>query len=185
MPLPEQVIEQLGRETPQSQGWAWDALLFCGGMLFLSVAIYVGLKYGSEPYWTKQISNTKDAVSAAAASVPVTDQAQIVSFYSQTANLKAALANHQFTSQFFTWLENNTEANVYYVNLQLSAGGRVNLRGVGKTEADINQQLAIFENAPEVEDVSLSGVTVPQGGTGYAFNVVLTMAPSVFASPSL
>jgi len=33
MPLPQQVVEQLGRgETSNSQGWAWDALLFCGGM---------------------------------------------------------------------------------------------------------------------------------------------------------
>ncbi len=185
MPLPQQVIEQLGREAPESQGWAWDALLFCGGMLFLAVAIYVGLKYGSEQYWSAQIIRTQDAVNAAAASVPVTDQAQIVSFYSQSANLKSALAGHQFTSKFFTWLENNTEANVYYQNLQLSAGGKVTLKGAAKTEADINQQLAIFENAPEVTGVSLSGVSVAQTGSGYTFNVVLTMASSVFASPSL
>jgi hypothetical protein len=185
MPLPQQVIEQLGRETPDSQGWAWDALLFSGGMLFLVVLIYVGLLFGSESYWKGQISTTQDAVKHAAASVSVTDQAQIVSFYSQTANLKTALAGHQFASKFFSWLESNTEANVYYQNLQLSAGGRVALKGSAKTEADINQQLAIFENAPDVSSVSLSGVSVSQTGSGFIFNVVLTMNPSIFAAPSL
>ncbi len=185
MPLPQQVIEQMGRETPDSQGWAWDALLFSGGMLFLVVLIYVGLKFGSEPYWTGQISSAQDAVHAASVSVPATDQAQIVSFYSQTANLKTALANHQFTSQFFSWLEKNTEANVYYQTFQLSNGGRVTLKGAAKTEADINQQIAIFENAPDVASVSLSGVSVMQSGNGFTFNVGLTMAPSVFSSPSL
>jgi len=185
MPLPQQVIEQLGRETPDSQGWAWDALLFAGGMLFLVVLIYVGLKFGSEPYWTNQISTTKSAVSRAAASVPATDQAQIVNFYSQTANLKTALTSHQFTSQFFAWLESNTEANVYYQTFQLSSGGRVSLKGEAKTEADINQQIAIFESSPDVSGVSLSAVTAGQAGGGFTFNIALVMNPSIFSSPSL
>jgi hypothetical protein len=185
MPLPQQVIEQLGRETPDSQGWAWDALLFSAGMFFLVVLVYVGLKFGSEPYWVGQISSTTDAVNRASASVPATDQAQIMSFYSQTANLKTVLANHQFTSKFFSWLENNTEANVYYQTFQLSAGGRVALKGAAKTEADINQQIAIFENAPGVTSVSLSGISVAQSGGGFIFNVALTMSPTIFSAPSL
>jgi Tfp pilus assembly protein PilN len=186
MPLPQQVVEQLGRgETSDSQGWAWDALLFSGGMLFLVVAIYVGLKFGSETYWNNQLTTTQNAVTKASASVSPADQAQIVSFYSQTANLKSALANHQFTSKFFSWLENNTEANVYYQTFQLSAGGKVTLKGAAKTEADVNQQIAIFENAASVTSVALSGVSVAQTGGGFIFNVALTMSPSVFAGSSL
>ena len=185
MPLPQQVIEQLGRENPDSQGWAWDALLFSGGVLFLVVLIYVGLKYGSEPYWNNQIAQTRDAVASTTGSVSMTDQAQIISFYSQTANLKSALANHQFTSKLFQWIENNTEANVYYQNFQLTPGGKVSLRGVAKTEADVNQQMAIFENAPEVTNVALSSVGVAPIGGGFTFNVSLTMNPSVFSAPSL
>jgi hypothetical protein len=185
MPLPQQVIEQLGRETSHSQGWAWDALLFCGGMLFLVVAIYVGLTFGSEPYWNGQVAATQKAVAAASVSVSVADQAQIVNFYSQTANLSSALANHQFTSQFFSWLEQNTEANVYYQTLQLATGGKVTLKGVAKTEADVNEQVAIFEATSTVTSVALSGVSVAQAGSGFIFNVALTMSPSVFTNPSL
>jgi len=77
----------------------------------------------------------------------VTEERQIVSFYSQIANLKAALANHVYASQFLVWLQNNTEANVYYQNLALSSGSRVTLKGIAKTEADVNQQIAVFESA--------------------------------------
>ena len=185
MPLPQQVIEQLGRDTPESQGWAWDALLFSGGMLFLVIVVYIGLRFGSEAYWSDQIASTKTAVSHASASVPPTDQTQIISFYSQAANLRSTLSSHQFTSKFFAWLENNTEANVYYQNLQLSSGGKVTLKGSAKTEADINQQIAIFENAPEVTNIALSGVSVAQSGSGFSFNVALTLSPTVFAAPTL
>jgi len=185
MPLPQQVIEQLGRETSDSQGWAWGALLFSGGMLFLVIVIYAGLKFGSEKYWGDQVAATQDAVKVASASVPPTDQAQVVSFYSQTANLKTALAGHQFTSKFFKWLEGNTEANVYYQNLQLSTGDKVALKGAARTEADINEQVAIFENAPAVKSVALSSVSVAQSGVGFIFNATLIMDPSIFLNTSL
>jgi hypothetical protein len=185
MPLPQQVIEQLGRETPHSQGWAWSALLFCGGMLFLTVAIWVGLKFGAERYWTSQVTKDHDAVNAASASVSAAEQAQIVDFYSQTANLNSALASHQFTSQFFPWLEQNTEANIYYQTFQLASGGKVTLKGVARTEADVNEQLAIFEATSTVTSVAVSGVSVAQAGTGYVFNMTLTMSPSIFTNSSL
>lgn len=185
MPLPQQVIEQLGRENPRSQGWAWDALLFCGGMLFLTVAIYVGLKFGAEPYWVGQVAKNNSAVDAASASVSSAEQAQIVDFYSQTANLNSALANHQFTSQFFPWLEQNTEANVYYQTFQLAPGGKVTLKGIAKTEADVNEQIAVFEATSTVTSVAVSGVSVAQAGSGFVFNMALTMNPSIFTNPSL
>jgi hypothetical protein len=185
MPLPEKVIEQLGRETTETQGWAVGVLFFSGGILFLSLVIYLGLAFGYQPYLQSQLSSTKDQVSALQNSISTSDQTQLIDFYSQIANLQALLQNHALTSQLLTWLEKNTEVNVYYTSMNLTTGGHVLLQGIGASEADINQQLAIFENSPEVSSVAISTVDAPQlGSTGWGFNVLLVMNPSVFTSSS-
>jgi Tfp pilus assembly protein PilN len=93
------------------------------------------------------------------------------------------LQNHVLASHFFTWLEQNTEANVYYQSLNLTQGTQVTLSGVAKTEADINQQIAVFENSSDVSSVSVSNVTAPQLlGPGWTFNATLVMSPSVFSA---
>lgn len=183
MPLPEKVIEQLGQESPKTPGWAWGALLFSGGVLFLTVAVYFGLTLGYEPYLQSQLTSMQNQVNALSNSVSASDQSQLINFYSQIANLKTLLQQHVLSSQFFTWLEQNTEANVYYHSLALTQGDQVSLLGSAPAESDINQQVAIFENSPEVSSVAVSNVTAPSLlGSEWTFSVTLIMNPSVFLS---
>jgi Tfp pilus assembly protein PilN len=181
MPLPEKVIEQLGREPSETQGWALGVLFFSAGMLFLAIAIYFGLTLGYAPYLQSQLSGTQNQVNALNRSVSASDQAQLIDFYSQIANLQTLLQKHILSSQFFSWLEQNTEANVYYQSFALTAGDQVTLAGVARSEADVNQQIAVFENSPEVSSVTVSSVNAPQLlGNGWTFSATLIMNPSVF-----
>jgi hypothetical protein len=187
MPLPEKVIEQLGREPTGTQGWALGALFFSGGLLFLALAVYAGLSFGYEPYLQSQLTSQQNKMNALDQSIPATQQAQLIEYYSQVANLQSLLQNHVNATQFFSWLEKNTEANIYYQSFTLSAGGQVTLTAVGSTEADVNQQIAIFENAPEVSAVTVSSVSaapVVGGGGGWTFNVTLAMNQSVLSASS-
>jgi len=186
MPLPEKVIEQLGRESSSgTQGWAVGALLFSGGILFLALAMYFGLAFGYTPYLQSQLTATQNQVSALGNSISMGDQTQLINFYSQISNLQTLLKNHVIISQLFSWLEDNTETNVYYGSFVLTAGNQITLTGVARTEADINQQIAIFENSPEISSVTVSNVTAPQvqGGT-WIFSASLVMNPSVFSTSS-
>lgn len=184
MPLPEKVIEQLGREpSPETQGWAVGALMFSGGILFLALAIYFGLTMGYEPYLQNQLNGTQAQVSALNNSISTSDQTQLIDFYSQIANLQTLLASHTLPTQFFSWLEANTEANVYYQSLTLTSEDNATFSGVAATEGDLNQQVAIFENSPEVSSVTVSSIAAPQLGVnnaGWTFNLTLVMKPSVF-----
>ncbi len=181
MPLPEKVIEQLGQESPKTQGWALGALFFSGGILFLTVAIYFGLTLGYEPHLQSQLASVKAQVDTLSNSVPPSDQSQLIGFYSQIANLQTLLQQHVLSSQFFLWLEKNTEANVYYHSLALTQGGTIVLSGSAATEADVNQQVAIFESSPKVSSVTISNVTAPSLlGGGWSFSATLVMDPSVF-----
>lgn len=183
MPLPEKVIEQLGQDTPKTQGWAWGALSFSVGILFIAIAVYFGLTFGYEPYLQSQLASAKNQVNTLGNSVSASDQSQLIDFYSQIANLQRLLQQHVSTSQFFSWLEQNTEANVYYHSLALTQGNQIVLSGVATSEADVNQQVAIFENSPEVSSVSVSNVTAPSLiGSGWTFSATLIMNPSVFLS---
>jgi hypothetical protein len=188
MPLPGKVIEQLGREPSSgSQGWAVGALMFSGGILFLAIVIYFGLAMGYQPYLQNQLNTAQTQVSALNNSISASDQTQLIDFYSQIANLQTLLGNHTFSSQFFSWLEANTEANVYYQSLTLTTQDNVTLSGMAATEADVNQQVAIFEASPEVSSVSVSNVLAPQAGSANAewtFNLTLAMNPSVFLASS-
>ncbi len=181
MPLPEQVIEQLGQETPKTQGWALGALFFSSGILFFTIAIYFGLTLGYQPYLKSQLISVQNQVSTLDNSISASDQSQLINFYSQIANLQTLLQQHTFSSQFFSWLEKNTEANVYYRSLAITQGGQIALSGTALTEADVNQQVAILENSPEVTAVTISSVTAPSLlGGGWTFGLTLIMNPSVF-----
>jgi hypothetical protein len=182
MPLPQQVIEQLGREPETSQGWATGAVLFAGGVFLLVAVMYGGIKFAYEPYVNNQILQAKNKIANVDQSVSVNDEQQIVDFYSQIANLNTALTKHVYVSTFFGWLEKNTEANVYYQNLDLSSGDRVGIKGIAKTEADVNQQIAIFEASPQVTSVVISNVSTAQGGAGFEFDGTLIMDQSAFSS---
>jgi hypothetical protein len=185
MPLPEKVIEQLGREAPKTQGWALGALFFSGGILFLTAAVYFGLTLGYEPYLQSQFTSVQNQVNTLGNSVSPSDQSQLIDFYSQIANLQTLLHRHTLSSQFFSWLEQNTEANVSYRSLALTQGDQVALSGVASSEADVNQQVAIFENSPEVSSVTVSNVAAPSLiGGGWTFSVTLIMIPSVFSASS-
>ncbi len=187
MPLPQQVVEQLGREPEGSGGGFSGTLLFSVGILLVIAGMYFGMVFGYEPYLNNQIIAVKGEVSKANASVTPDEQAQLVSFYSQISNLQTILTHHAYDSQFLTWLENNTEANVYYQGMDLASGYRVTLKGIAKTEADVNQQVAVFEGSPDVASVAVASVAnASQNGisasTGIAFTLSLIMNPSIFLS---
>ena len=82
MPLPQQVIEQLGKETETSQGWATGTILFCGGVLLLVAAMYCGMKFAYEPYVNNQIKQAQNQIATAGNTVSVSDEQQIINFYS-------------------------------------------------------------------------------------------------------
>lgn len=180
MPLPQQVVEQLSRETPRAPGWSTGILLFSGTVLGFVILIYLGLTYGYAPYLNGQISHADDQIKSLDQSISGDEQAKLATFYSQITNLRSLTTNHVYFSYFLNWLSENTEANVYYTSMSYSSKNQISLAGVAKTQADLNQQLAIFETVPDVMDVSISSMSSVQNSTSWSFSVTLTMDPSLF-----
>jgi hypothetical protein len=180
MALPQQVVEQLSHGSARTPGWSSGILLFSGSIFLIIVFIYAGLRFGYEPYLNSQLSSLEAQAQKVGQSVSPADEANLITFYSQIANLQLLIKNHVFFSQFLTWLGQNTEANVYYTSMIFSSSNQIALAGVAKTSADVLEQIAIFEAAPNAAAVSLSNVTFSSSLNGWVFDVVLTMQPSVF-----
>lgn len=179
MALPQQVVEQLNQGALWTPGWSSGILLFSGSILFIVILVYGGLRFGYEPYLNAQLSSLETQVQKVGQSVSPSDEANLITFYSQITNIQSLIKNHVFFSQFLVWLERTTEANIYYTSMSFSSNDQVALSGVAKTSADVSEQIAVFEAAPEVSSVVLSGANLSPSTNEWIFNVTLTMKPSV------
>lgn len=182
MALPDKVIEQLGRESSHTPGWSFGIISFAGGILFIVIFLYAGLTWGYKPYLDSQTQKVEDQINTLGQSLSPTDQANLVNFYSQVSNLRNILRNHAATSRVFSWIEQNTEQNVYFTSFGLTQGNQLALTVNARTENDMNQQIAMFEGSPQVQKVGVSGITTGNGTIFLTSNVTLTLDPSVFTA---
>ena len=183
MPLPQKVIEQLGREPPKTPGWSGQLLMFSSTVFLISLFIYIGLVFGYRSYLLGEVKKAQNQIQAFSQQIPAEEQARLVDFYSQLTNLKSILASHVFSSQIFDWLERNTEANVYFTKFNLAASrSQLTLGGVAKTMEDAAQQIAVFEAQPELEKVSVGGVSFANGV--WQFDLNLIFKTGYFQRPS-
>jgi len=183
MPLPQKVIEQLGREPPKTPGWSGQLLMFSSTIFLLSLVIYFGITFGYKAYLSSDLKKAEDEKQQLSQQVPVEEQAKIVSFYSQVVNLQSVLSAHVYSSQLFDWLEKNTQANVYFNRFTLGiANNQMTLGGVGKTMDDVNQQFVIFQSRPEIKRMNVTNVSF--GAGLWQFDASLFFEPGYFRRSS-
>jgi hypothetical protein len=179
MPLPTQVADRLGWETPKTPGWGGQLLMFTGTILIATVLVYFGLLYGVEPYLQNQINLADKQIDGLKTQVPPDDQKLAAQFYSQVANLQKLFKNQTIGSPFLTWLGATTQSNVFYTRLSLDIVQRkASLTATARTLDDVNQQLQLFSSKPEVRQVVFSNATANDTG-GWDFSFTLTLDPSV------
>lgn len=180
MALPQQITERLNRVPSRTPGVSGQLVMLTGLLFLLSLASYVGLKYGYLPYLNSGVDNLKDEIKTFAAKIPPETQIEILNLHSQLTNLQTLLAKHTLTSKFFEWFEKNTQVNVYYQNFDFNlATGNVSLRGVAKTVNDVGEQLLIFNQLPEVKKISIGSVDNAPDGL-WQFNLNLAVTPNFF-----
>ena len=175
MALPQQVLERLSREAPKTPGWSTGLLAFSGGILAIMLIIYFGLAFGYTPYLNGSIRTLNQQIASKEATITPEDKVRLTSFYSKIANMKQLLDGHVTFSRFFSWLEKNTVANVSYSRFSFSSGSQISLVGAAASEADVNQQMAIFEASPEVKSATISSVGLSSETGKWNFSVVLVM----------
>ncbi len=173
MALPEQIVERLSREPVQTPGWSRRLLMFSGTIFFISLALYIGIVFGYEPYLKKEVANLDGQIKSFGQQIPPEEQSRLISFYSQMSNIQGVLRNHVASSKLFEWLEKNTETNSYYTKLNLlSFSGQISLAGVSKTVEDFSKQLIVFQNNSLVQRVAINSFNASPGNL-WQFDVTL------------
>lgn len=182
MPLPQEVINRLSEERSAAPEWASGILWFSLGLVALMVLLYAGIAFGYEPYVNRQAQGVTAKVTSIDQSIASWQEDSLLSQYSQTIHAKSLLQGHVLFSQFLTWLGNNTEVNAYYTSLGFASGNQVTLVVLAKSEADINQQIAIFEGDPNVAGVAVSNISLASVSGFWQANVTLKVKPSIFTT---
>lgn len=187
MALPQQVVERLGREPTGTPGWSSRLLMFAGTLFFISIAVYLGLEFGYKPYLSSQVGKLNDQIQRFTQEIPVNDQNNLISFYSQISNLNGILNQHVVSSPLFDWLEKNTENQIYYTKLDFTPStGQLTLMGFSKTVNDFSQQLQVFQSDPGVDRININNFAFTQNGS-WQFDETLFLNNRLFnqASSSL
>jgi len=179
MPLPQKVVEQLGREPPSTPGWSGKLLMFSGTIFFIALSIYFGLSFGYKPYLTEQIKKINKDIEQFGQQVPVADQLRLVSFYSQLGNIKSLLSAQTVGLRAFDWIEKNTQINTYLKSLSVSfSTEQVSYSASAITMGDALQQMGWLEKKVEVKKVGVGGIS--SAGSEWQFSVQTTLADGYF-----
>lgn len=183
MALPEQVVDRLSREPVHTPGWSGQLLMFAGTIFFISLGVYLGLVFGYKSYLDSKIKNLDAQIQKFIQEIPLGDQEELISFYSQFSNLGGILQKHIVPSPLFDWLEQHTGFNVYYIKFTfIPATNQLALIGIAKVAGDFVQQLQIFHSASAVERINVNSLTSSSNGT-WQFDLTLFLRPGFSNQP--
>lgn len=178
MPLPEKIIDELSKSKPITPGWSWRIFMFSIFVFIIVFSFYIGLNFGFKNYLNSKISKLDNELKQLMQSISEGDQNKIILFYSQAANISDILKDKKNTIQVFQWLEKNTledislnKFNFNNLSNQLSLGGFSNSRD------SILNQVLVFQNLPEVDNVVLNNLNLNQNI--WQFDLIILFKESV------
>ena len=108
MPFQSALEEQLKKGEQLSIGWPWRLLTLMIVVFSLSVFIYIGMMFGYKPYLNSQVKELENEIFFLNQSIDKTKQEQLISLYSQFANVQKLIDAHGITSGIFDLMEKNT-----------------------------------------------------------------------------
>jgi hypothetical protein len=182
MPLPQKVIDRLSREPAGTPGWSGQLLLFSGALFSITFIVYGGIVFGYKPHFEGRVKKLDAQIRTFTQQIPLKEQETLTAFYAQLTNIKTLLDRHVSLAPFWEWLEKHTHANVYYRQLSVDpVAGRVNFSAAGRSLGDVEEQLAVFERAKEVEEIMFQSVSVGEKGV-WGFGGALLLSADLFKS---
>ncbi|OGY57220.1 MAG: hypothetical protein A2Y84_00170 [Candidatus Colwellbacteria bacterium RBG_13_48_8] len=143
-------------ESGLAVGWPRKFFTFSLFVFILVTLVYAGLAFGYRAFLNGRIEATQDKLEELSNQVTDEQRENLITLYSQVANMRDLLGNHKFASNVFALLETVTGQKVVYISFDLDVPDRrVSLEGVAGSYEDLVAQLVLYENAPEIEQYTL------------------------------
>jgi hypothetical protein len=148
-----------------------------GGLLIVVLLVYAGLAFGYEGYLNNSISSLNTTLNSLSLQVSPTDRQGFVTFYSQLTNLQRLLGSHVVSSQIFPLFEGMTDQSVTYNSLNLSVpNNNIVINGVAKDYATLANQLALYKQSPDINNVILESSSLSNNAVGFTVKLTLNNA---------
>lgn len=183
MALPSQqpTYAQVVERAPRSPAWFGQLMAFAIMLLVLTIVVYFGITFGYRPYLEKRVTALDTEIADFSRRVPADEQANIITFYSQLANLKTVLGKHTATPAFLRWVEEGTLQSVRMTKVAMSVSSRqVQITGLAKSQTDVALQVAEFQKRPGVEKVDFRNSQAVTGGI--QFDLTMTVVQGFFTA---
>lgn len=185
MALPQQqpTYAQVVERAPRSPAWFGQLMGFAIMLLVLTVVVYFGITFGYQPYLEKQVTDLDQQISDFSRRVPADQQAAILTFYSQLANLKTVLAKHTATSAFLRWVEDGTLQSAHLTKVSMNVASRqIQVTGIARSQSDVALQIAAFQARPGIERVDFRNSQAIANGV--QFDLAITVVQGFFTAAS-
>jgi len=156
-------------------------------LLWLSVIILVGVIF-SLFYLQNQISSLKEkekSLEVQIAQFGTKEQkdleAEIESISSKIKDFADLLRGHKITSEFFELLKSSCHPKVQFTSLDLDAeNNRINLTGRAEDFQVLGEQVLIFGESKDIEDIKVSNISLSKEGK-VEFKLSFALSPEFFA----
>jgi hypothetical protein len=185
--LPQKVTDQMAEGRAKTSGVSGQLLMFSLFLLILSIVFYAGLQFGYKTYLNKSLDDLESRLSLVKSSLKPEDQSKIISFYSQIENLKDILGSHTASSPIFSWLESNTQTNVYFKNFSFDLiKSQIVLSGTAKNMDDLSEQILVFEkkvNDGDLRKLDIGSISVGENDS-VNFSFTITASPDLLKTIS-
>ncbi len=165
-------------------GFPWRLFIFSLTLFLFSLFIFVGLRFGYNSYINTVTSDLDKKIENLGGQVSQEDQQNFINFYSQLVNLKKVLDRHGFTAGIFSFLEKNTLGKIYYIDADFAVPeSSLTLKGAAASSESLINQLALFDESPEIDQVILNQMNSNEEGV--SFGLTLFFNPDFFKKPAL
>lgn len=160
----------------------WRLTAFAVGLFAFALLAFLGIRFGYRAYLDRQIESVDAETKGLAVQVNADEQERFTVLYSQLLHLKSVLEKHLFTANAFPFLERYTASGLTFNDADLKVNDlKLTLNGVATTFETVAGQMAVFEQAREVRNVTLEKVNLATGNVSFTIGVVFK--PEAFLKP--
>ena len=106
---------------------------------------------------------------------------EVVAYQKKINDFAALFQNHQFASQVFYFMQQETMPNVWFKSFNMDRENAiVNLPGESDDADAFSRQVAVFEKNKYVKNINLLNYTIA-ASSRIAFNLNLALDPKIFS----
>lgn len=160
--------------------WWMDVIFyFVVSLLVATVLCYIIflLKNGIQK---KEIEKEIIALQSVGTEKQKADERFVIEYQKKISDFGEILKNHEFASQVFYFMQNETGPNVWFENFNLSQKeASVNLSGEADNADAFSRQVAAFEKSEYVKNIKVLNSTLGESSR-LDFNIAITLNPKIF-----